>query len=117
MKKSEKDLKNGKINPDDKPSVTESIVCNRSSITFSKEELLLLNKGLNFALPPEHNPAIDLIVNIESSLKYNSTYPQKQYIRCLTEKVIDKNLKEQKTPPKTTKMYEFIDDLKKRDCV
>jgi hypothetical protein len=44
-------------------------VINKSSQTFTEAELILLNKGLNFAIKPKIMPLMEVIASFESGIQ------------------------------------------------
>lgn len=58
--------------PDGKPKVqtVDGLVVNLSSESFSKDEMDLLNRGLNFSVQPMNTPYIDIIADIETAIQY-----------------------------------------------
>lgn len=92
------------------------LVHNKSNIVFSIDELKLLNRGLNFALPSKKNPINDLIVDVESGIKSKCDFPNKQLVRCLTERTLTKNLSNYKLNSKDSKLYDTVNELQKKDC-
>lgn len=95
----------------------DKLVYNKSDIVLESEEYDLLKKGLNFALPARRNPTNDVIVDVETSIKFNATFPGKQLVRCLTEKLIKNELVDYKISDRSAKHYKILDGLKKKDCV
>ena len=67
----------------------DGFVVNLSSAQLTEPELELLNKGLNFAIPPSHPPIADTVNNIESAIQYNS-FTSKSAIRHDVERCISK---------------------------
>lgn len=55
-----------------KPLQVDNFVQNLSSEQFSDSELELLNFGLKFAVKPIYDPLVDVVVDIETALKYKS---------------------------------------------
>ncbi|XP_062715519.1 uncharacterized protein LOC134291590 [Aedes albopictus] len=54
------------------PRTIDNFVVNLSSIQFTKAELDLLNKGLNFAISPRCAPLADIVSNIESAIQFEN---------------------------------------------
>ena len=52
------------------PKFCENVVYNLSSETFNTEELNMLNYGLNFTLVPKQMSYEELIVDLESGLRW-----------------------------------------------
>lgn len=70
------------------------LVHNRSNLQFNEKELQLLNKGLNYALPSKHNPTNDIIIDVESGIPRQWIFQEKQLTRCLTERLLNTELKD-----------------------
>lgn len=64
-----------------------NIVNNFSSAAFSESEMNLLNRGLNFALPPKEFPLNDIIEDIETGIFYSSN-ALKQNVRGISKSAI-----------------------------
>lgn len=71
-------------------TITESldnVVCNLSQQDFNDREINLLNKGLNFSIKPNKQSLIDLVVDIESNLKFKPLVVQNE-IRTATGNIL-----------------------------
>lgn len=94
-----------------------SNVINRSKLLLDKDEMILLNKGLSFALPGRQHPEIDLIVQIESGFRGSGLgFPEKQMLRARTESILNANLEKLKLNKKHENCYKIIDKLNKEEC-
>lgn len=58
------------LKPKPRPVQLDEFVINLSSVELSEDEKELLNKGLNFVLPPERFPIEDVCVDIMSAVRY-----------------------------------------------
>lgn len=65
----------------------DNIVVNQSSESFSSDELNLLNKGFNFALPPERFPLSNTVTDIETGIFY-MPFNEKQKIREVVKPIL-----------------------------
>lgn len=91
----------------------ERFVRNLSSETFSKEEMDLLQKGLNFTPKPDKLPVEDLIADIETGIKFMSDVT-KTSIRKAARPIISK-AKRLKTRRATAEPV--LKKLRERQCV
>lgn len=101
------------------PMPVNNAVVNISNVLLSTDELNLLNKGLNYSIAPTRTPVNDVIVDIETILKFRS-FIAKNEIRKKAEDVI----KEEEEQPHNTekqkqKQYEreakVLKQLKEKD--
>jgi hypothetical protein len=72
---------------------------NESSQQFNEAELKLLNKGLSFVMKPTKPPTLDLVVGIETAIKWLPEAEQ-ETIRYECSKVF--NTTDQRTEKRTT---------------
>lgn len=54
------------------PEMVKDYIKNRSSVEFTDEELMFLNKGLNFALPPVEKVHNDIIMEVVTDMDVNN---------------------------------------------
>lgn len=83
-------------------------VINKSSVNFTKEQLGLLNKGLNFAIRTPNHPVEEVIADIEAAIKFNRE-EEKTLIRAEAEKTI-KAIKDHASPS-NSKTLRIIKEL------
>ncbi|XP_055522888.1 uncharacterized protein LOC129717070 [Wyeomyia smithii] len=76
------------------PQMIDNFVINLSSIQFTREELHLFNKGLNFAILPVSAPIADVVNNIESAIQYQC-HSIKSAVRLDVEKCISRSINSQ----------------------
>lgn len=50
------------------PEIVKDYIKNRSSVVFTEDELKLLNKGLNFALPPVKKVQNDVVMEVVTDM-------------------------------------------------
>lgn len=108
-------VQNKSINKTSKPVQIEDFVKNLSSEQFNETELNLLNYGLKFAIKPIKDPVVDVVVDIETILKYKSENV-KHHIRSGTKHVL-KEYKQQNIDVKSCKLdniHTTIECLKKK---
>lgn len=70
--------------------IVPDLVHNLSSTRFTNEEMDLLNKGLNFAIPSRSLPIKDLIVDLETNIKKLSP-ARKEVIREISRETLKKD--------------------------
>lgn len=108
-----------------KPNITvnppvrniDNFVVNLSSENFTEEQLELLNKGLNYAIPKLPNTQ-DLIIELEAGINYGSyTTPmsmeQKESIRATTSTIMEK-MGSSVSGNRSTKQKAIIKSLKEK---
>lgn len=97
-----------------KPLYIDDLVHNFSKQNFSDPEMQVLNKGLNFAPPNKKQPTNDLVVDVETAIKYNQ-FIDKANIRNIAFPIIQNNAN--KNLRKMDLDYnKIIKDLTKKDC-
>lgn len=96
----------------------DNFVRNLSNKEFTSEELLVLNKGLDFAIQPSQNEAIESVaVNIESAIKWLDDEDEKIRIRCEAAEIIN-NIDSTRITSETMKFKRTINCFKnKKDQV
>lgn len=100
-----------------KPEQVDDVVCNLSSENFSKDEMDTLNKGLNFAVKPLKTQLMDVIVDIETFLKYKPSVIQND-IRSATKAIIQDFRKSNYRQRKQDMDYnKALKTLNAKDCI
>ncbi|XP_031639290.1 uncharacterized protein LOC116351341, partial [Contarinia nasturtii] len=89
-----------------------NFLINKSSIELNEDEISLLNKGLNFALPNKQTPVKDIVVDTEAGLKYSEKGLADE-VRAKVKKVF--STRQYNSPNNASKMYETIKSLNKKE--
>lgn len=89
-----------------------NFVINKSSKEFTREQLDLLNKGLKYKPRPLEAPVNELVVSIESSIKF-SPIEEKIYVR----EEVAKLLESEKEIRSKNEEWKVIKELQKSECV
>jgi hypothetical protein len=89
-----------------------NFVINKSSRIFTEKELTMLNKGLKYKPRPDRYPVDEIVVAMESSIKFAPIEKQVEVRQMLT-----KTIKETRIKPKESKEMEIVKEIKKADCV
>lgn len=98
------------------PQFIPDFIHNESSVSFSEDELNLLNKGLKFTPKPPHMPLLDTVVDIETCLKFK--VPSIQHdIRTTASAIIDLSKQSYKVTSTSKKQIDTIKNLKEKDVV
>lgn len=95
---------------DPPPSPTFPFVINRSTASFTPEEMTLLNKGLKYVPPPPKIPYDEIVVAVETVIK-TASIEEKSCIRSECREAIKKERL------KKTNDHETIKSLKKKEVV
>jgi hypothetical protein len=90
-----------------------NFVINKSKKKFTEKQLELLNRGLKYCPEPEEAPISEIVVAIESAIKF---FPieEKMNAREIASKVLDVDANKEKN---NSKEWKIIKELKKSDCV
>lgn len=95
----------------------EDVVCNLSQNQFSEDEMMLLNKGLNFSIRPDHQAMVDVIVDIETVLKFKPAVVQNE-IRSATRDILNElNSSNIRRHNNDSNFNKAIESLRSKDCV
>lgn len=92
-----------------------SFVTNLSTQSFTNDEMEILQKGLKFTPIPNKPNIIDLVADIETSIRFK-TEPVKQDVREKVATTI-KNFSIKKPPQRHQKFDAALMSLKKKDCL
>ena len=104
-------LQNNKSN---KTKGIPNTVKNISNQTFTEKQLEILNRGLNFMLPPIKTPVQDLVFDVEAAVKY---LPESDKFNIRKEcKLAIQNRKDTKVNKSITADYKTIKELKTKNC-
>lgn len=99
------------------PKNIDNFVVNLSSAQLTRAEMDLLNKGLNFAAPPQRAPLAEIVNSIESSIQYNN-FTSKSAIRHDVEQCISNSKHKRKYEKQASfETWCAIRQLKSRDVV
>lgn len=98
------------------PIKEQKFVTNLSSKTFSKEEMDLLEQGLNFTPKPSKIPLLDIVADIETAIKYQSE-SVKQDIRKVAKPLVRAAKTSNRGPLKQQSSNNVLKTLKEKDCV
>jgi hypothetical protein len=91
----------------------KNFVINKSTKEFTNDQMRLLNKGLKYKPKPLQCPVNEIVVAIESSIKF-IPFEEKVSVREKVTKVIDKH----QEPVTSNKVeWKVIKELKNSDCV
>jgi hypothetical protein len=97
-----------------KQSASErNFIINKTSRVFSKEQIQLLNKGLKYKPKPVETPVNEIVVAVESSIKY-LPLEEKINVREGVKKVLSSH--QEVKPPKRSE-WKVIEELKESDSV
>ncbi|XP_055543038.1 uncharacterized protein LOC129728613 [Wyeomyia smithii] len=95
----------------------DNFVVNLSSTQFTQADLKLLNKGLNFAVPPQCAPLADMVSNIEAAIQYENFTLQsavRQNVKqCISRTVSNRN----STENNSFEMWYTIRQLRTRNVI
>ncbi len=94
-------------------SAVDDYIKNISSITFTENELCLLNKGLNHAVKPLECDIEQTVVDIESALKKKPDWT-KATIRNKVKPIV-KDMKKIKKNKKSVQDFQTVEELRKKD--
>lgn len=98
------------------PEIVENFVLNLSSQTFNKNELDLLNRGPNYAIPGMAIRKEATIIDIETGIKYFKK-EDKDYIRSSAIKILKESRNMGKGSLIANKTKELIESIKMKDCI
>lgn len=97
------------------PKYVDNFVHNESTKVFSADELELLNKGLNYTPKPITPPLLDVVVDVETAIKFQQT-GTKQLIRSDVKAQIVK-VKSSSNYIRSPPYMDTIKSLKDKGCV
>lgn len=110
-------IKRKNITVRNSPQFIDDFVCNLSEQQFSNDELKKLNKGLNFSVQTKSVPLADVIVDIETILKFKPLAVQNE-IRDATKDIVLKLSSDKRHRKRSEIDFDkAIQELKAKDCV
>lgn len=95
-------------------SCIDNVVYNKSSTTFTPDELCLLNKGLKFAIPPVKPPIEDLVTAIQCGTTYTNV-PAKQELLLHSTCVLREAKSKQQLNNEALHLHKIIKNIKSKN--
>lgn len=92
-----------------------NFVNNFSSETFTSSEMDILNKGLKYGLPPKINPIEDIVINLESSIKYLPMPKKEEIRRTVMNKIVKEDLKNIPIKQNVLIQHKLMNELRKKE--